>query len=471
LVADSDERRRARLASAVASIGCDVRDVPLPAGTVAAARPLQPDLVLIGLRPGDEKVAFAAVQEWRRANRRLPILLVVRDGSEELAVQAVRTGVKDYFPEPFDCAAVAASAKRCLRAAERRPDVDRDPVAAAPNPDPLVGESPCIRDLRAYLTKVARNDVTVLITGDTGTGKELAAAMIHDRSPRRHARFVSVNCAAIPEGLLESELFGHEGGAFTGAAGPRQGLLQLADHGTVFFDEIGDMGPLAQAKILRAIENREVYRLGGRRPIRLDIRVVAATNQDVERAVEEGRFRRDLYFRLNVARIRLPLLRERRSDIALLLDHHLRELNRRGPGRVEGFSDEALAALRDYDWPGNVRELRNLVEALFVCPPAGRVRIGDLPPEVRHRLRGACGADDAERRRLVEALFEANWNKSRAAQLLRWSRMTLYRKLAKHCVVRSEPAAGGSTETDSDSAVQRGGGEVGRAPRAETAPR
>src|SRR5262249_12014341 len=269
----------------------------------------------------------------------------------------------------------------------------------------------------------------------TGTGKELAAARIHSLSSRRHARFVSVNCAAIPDGLLESELFGFESGAFTGAAAGRPGLLQMADRGTVFLDEVGDLGLNAQAKMLRAIETREVYPLGGKKPVALDVRLVAATNHNLEAAVDEGRFRKDLYFRLNVVRIHLPPLRERRSDIGVLLDHYLRALNRE-PHGVDGFDDETRDVLEAYDWPGNVRELRNLVEAILVAPPERKVRLADLPEAFRARLRATTGTA-AERRRLIDALLAANWNKSRAASLLHWSRMTVYRKMAKHAVVRS----------------------------------
>jgi transcriptional regulator with PAS, ATPase and Fis domain len=255
-------------------------------------------------------------------------------------------------------------------------------------------------------------------------------------SPRRKAPFVPVNCAAIPDGLLESELFGYESGAFTGAAVGRQGLLQLADRGTVFLDEVGDLGLHGQAKLLRAIETREVYRLGGKKPVALDVRVVAATNQDLEAAVDNGQFRKDLYFRLNVVRVHLPPLRERRSDIGALLDHYLLTLNRERGAAVDGFADETRDALEAYDWPGNVRELKNLVEAILVAPASREVRLADLPAEFREKLR-LTNRRASERRQLLDALLAANWNKSRAATMLHWSRMTVYRKMAKHAIIRS----------------------------------
>jgi two-component system response regulator HydG/two-component system response regulator AtoC len=295
-----------------------------------------------------------------------------------------------------------------------------------------------MQGVREQLHRVAASDATVLITGETGTGKELAARALHAGSGRP-GRLVPVNCAAIPEGLLESELFGYESGAFTGATRAREGLLQLAHRGTVFLDEIGEMGAIAQAKVLRAIETREVYRLGGKQPVPLDVRIVAATNIDLEEAIEQGRFRRDLYFRLNVARVHLPPLRQRRADIPAILDHYLQEMNARARRPVVGFAPHTLEALVAYDWPGNVRELKNLVESVFVTPPAQPIAPEDLPSIFRDRLARYCTLPTAERTRLMEALLAANWNKSRAAEMLQWSRMTLYRKMAKYSVVTSTP--------------------------------
>jgi DNA-binding NtrC family response regulator len=441
LVADSNQARRSALVAALTRTDCRVRDISRLDDVFSETQRCSPNLVLIGYSAVDGHDVIAAIDTLRRAERRLPVVLVVDADVESLAVAALRAGVKDYFCEPIDNDAIAASVRRCLTAANsRRHDAGRPANADTSVPGPFLAAGGSMRRIHDYLLSVAEHDSTVLITGETGTGKELAACLVHEQSARRNGRFVSVNCAAIPDGLIESELFGYESGAFTGAAAPREGLLQLANRGTVFLDEIGDMGPHAQAKILRAIETREVYRLGGKRPTQLDVRVVAATNQDVERAVEEGRFRKDLYFRLNVARVHLPALRERRCDIVSLLDHFLREMNRCRPARVEGFARETLDALQMYDWPGNVRELKNLVEAIFVRPPSGRrINIDDLPDAFQRRLRGVCGLPDAERRRLVEALVTANWNKSQAADLLHWSRMTVYRKMAKYSVIRSAP--------------------------------
>jgi DNA-binding NtrC family response regulator len=395
------------------------------------ARLLRPSLVLISFAADAAAPALAVIADLQRRERRVPVIVIVSGGSEAFAVAAFKAGVADYFRDPVDVSTVAAGARVLLDAGgSASPRETEGSITAGP----LIAPHGPMRHITEYLGRVAESDSTVLITGETGTGKELAAALVHQRSRRCKARFVSMNCAAIPDGLLESELFGHESGAFTGAAGRREGLLQVAERGTVFLDEIGDMGPQAQAKILRAIESREVYRLGAKRPVRLDVRLIAATNQDLERAVEEGRFRKDLYFRLNVARVHLPPLRERRSDIGALLDHYLSALNRERGTAVPGFTEETRRMLHAYDWPGNVRELKNLIEAIFVTPPSRDVGLDDLPDAFRARLR--VGAQ-AERRRLLDALLAANWNKSRAASMLHWSRMTVYRKMAKHSVVRS----------------------------------
>ncbi len=301
----------------------------------------------------------------------------------------------------------------------------------------ILGVSPAIDRLRAYLPKVARSPATVLITGETGTGKERVAQAIHALSPRARGPFVGLNCAALPDALIESELFGHARGAFTGAHAAQSGQMRAADRGTLFLDEIGELPPCAQAKLLRAIECREVRPVGGCSAVPLDIRIVAATNQTLETMVASGRFRSDLYYRLNVARLELPPLRERVEDVPVLLDALVAELNDREGQRVGAPDPELLACLLAHRWPGNVRELRNLAEALFIDPPRGAIRFENLPPAFARLLephrRVACN----ERERLIAALNRTQWNKAEAARALNWSRMTLYRKLAQYKVERT----------------------------------
>lgn len=380
--------------------------------------------------------ALHTAREWLAEAPAPPLVLFLRDSSEAVAVQALRLGVTDYLRTPTTDQEVVHAV---LHACGRTP---RSPAAAVPGlrpaASPIIGDSEPIRHLRSYISRVAGTEANVLITGETGVGKELAAELIHASSPRRDRPCLAVNCAAIPETLLESELFGVERGAFTGAEACRDGTLKSADGGTVLLDEIGDMELSAQAKILRAIETRQVRRLGGRAGIPVDVRIIAATNQDLEGLTAQGRFRKDLYYRLNVVRIHLPPLRERKEDLEPLVDHYIRYFNQRFNREVEGFSADAMAHLRQHDWPGNIRELRNLIEAAFVNLNGRRISYVDLPEAFRCGLERTQSWPTGERDRLLSALFATRWNKSKAAQELHWSRMTLYRKLAKYGVSRSK---------------------------------
>jgi DNA-binding NtrC family response regulator len=369
-----------------------------------------------------------------------PLVLVTTHGSEELATAALRGGFCDYLNQSASDGDILASIQCQLPAPTEHTGV----LVSTPTRahlfdlDRMIGESKPIQEVKSLIASAAPTDSNVLITGETGTGKELTAELIHRNSRRREKPLVCINCAAIPDNLLESELFGYERGAFTGAYAPNLGKLGVANGGTVFFDEIGDMSPFAQAKILRAIEMKEVQRLGGRRNVPLDVRVIAGTNQNLDSMVEEHRFRSDLYFRLNVARIHLPPLRERKSDLRLLLEYAIRELNHRFGRRVRGLTESALDLLLDYDWPGNVRELRNLLEAMFLILPPDTTACVDIPSSVRGRLdQRAPSRRVQEKERLVAALLATNWNKSKAAEQLRWSRMTLYRKISKYQLNRS----------------------------------
>jgi transcriptional regulator with PAS, ATPase and Fis domain len=298
--------------------------------------------------------------------------------------------------------------------------------------DSLVGSSEAMRHLREYIGKIGRSDAHVLLTGDTGTGKERVAECIHAASPRRSQTFLCINCAAIPDNLFESEFFGYERGAFTGAHDGYQGKLRLAAGGTVFLDEIGELTPMAQAKILRVLENREVFPLGGRRVAPINVRFIAATNQDLEPLVAERKFRKDLYYRLNVVRLHLPPLKERKEDIPELLAFFLKEFGRHYEHHLEGATPDVLECLQKHEWPGNIRELRNLVEAVFVDPPERFVSFDSLPDHFRRIYSRYRTETLSERERLVSILQKTDWNKKRAAKEMNWSRMTLYRKLSKY---------------------------------------
>jgi len=392
-------------------------------------RDKEPVLVVIGHTGADGQDDMRLVHQVRQCQEKVPIILIVKDSSEEKAIGALRAGVNDYFRVPFSHEELAASIKAQMAQGEEDlpGSLSRE----------MIGKSKPIQEVTAYLGKVAPTDSTVLITGETGTGKELAAEMIHQRSPRQKNPFVCINCAALPESLVESEMFGYERGAFTGAAALSRGKFEQAEGGTVFLDEIADMSPFAQAKILRTVERKEVYRLGGRKVIPLNVRVTAATNQDPEQLLEEGTFREDLYYRLNVARVHLPPLRDRKEDIPGLVAFAIGQLNQRFGREVQGLSDEAMGSLLHYDWPGNVREMMNLLEAAFINLPCHRITFMDLPKPFRRRLQETKGMTANERDQVLSALFATNWNKSKAAQKLRWSRMTLYRKMAKYSISAS----------------------------------
>jgi DNA-binding NtrC family response regulator len=286
-------------------------------------------------------------------------------------------------------------------------------------------------DLRDYLPKVARSQATVLITGETGTGKERVAQAVHDLSPRAERPFIVINCGAVPDTLIESELFGHARGAFTGAHAAVRGRIAAADGGTLFLDEIGEMSLYAQAKLLRVLETQQITPLGGGAMQQVDIRVIAATNRALETEVKAERFRVDLFYRLNVARLVVPPLRERGDDIGLLARHVIAVFNRREGARVGPPDAALLACLQSHDWPGNVRELRNLIEAVFIDPPIGRLGLEHLPPAFRAIFSG-YQRDTGDCDRLIAALERTHWNKAEAAKVLNWSRMTVYRKLAKY---------------------------------------
>jgi transcriptional regulator with PAS, ATPase and Fis domain len=298
----------------------------------------------------------------------------------------------------------------------------------------LLGTSPAIKALRDYLPKVARSRATVLVTGETGTGKERVARAIHELGPRSAEPFVVVNCGALPDSLIESELFGHLRGAFTGAHANTQGAIASADGGTLFLDEIGELSLFAQAKLLRVLESREVRPVGSTRTQSIDIRVVAATNRELEVDVAAQRFRADLFYRLNIARLIIPPLRERPCDIAVLADHAIAEFNSRDHRHVGRVTAPLLSCLLAHDWPGNVRELRNLIEVVFIDPPDGALELEHLPPVFQRMFGQYRSASESERARMIDALERSHGNKAEAAKSLNCSRMTLYRKLAKYRV-------------------------------------
>jgi DNA-binding NtrC family response regulator len=375
----------------------------------------------------------------------LAVVMLTAKGSIATAVEAMKKGAFDFLTKPVDTEQLRQVLDRALErsSAFERAERYRKNLRETGAFGRMVGSSPAMVKLHDLLAKIGPSSASVLIVGESGTGKELVARTLHELSPRQKARFVAVNCAAIPETLLESEIFGHERGAFTGAEGRRQGLFELAGGGTLFLDEVAEMAPATQAKLLRVLEERSFRRLGGSEEIHVDVRVLAATNHDPVKALEEGKLREDLYYRLNVFTLELPPLRERKEDISLLVAAFIREVNERNQRSVVGIEDDALQAIRSYHWPGNLRELRNVIERSVIVAKGSRIRKEDLPPPVlspQARSKPEASVefpvgttvDEAERSLILKTLDATGQNKTKAAEILGISLKTLHNKLKKY---------------------------------------
>jgi DNA-binding NtrC family response regulator len=390
-------------------------------GALASISEHSPAAVLVGLSDTGTADGVELLRRIRGAFPQLCLLAIPASSSEELVLAAFRAGATDYLSTSGAADELARQVlKHC------------SPARNLHGGEAMIGYSDEMSEIRGYIEKVAASDSNVLITGETGTGKELAAGMIHRNSSRASRPLVCVNCAAIPDTLLESELFGFERGAFTGAHLSTPGKIEMANGGTVFFDEIGELSPYAQARLLRVMEEKQIQRLGGRKPVAVNVRFMAATNRDLDTMAMANEFRRDLYFRLNVGRIHLPPLRERKPDIPVLIDHYMAELNRQFGSDVNSVEPEVVEHLLGYSWPGNIRELKNLLEGVFVSRPSSKITFFDLPEWFRKRHPIAQAPQANESDQLLSALHATNWNKSAAAGKLNWSRMTLYRKMAKY---------------------------------------
>ena len=424
LILEQNSSVRKRYAAHLSA--AQVRESANPAEALALVKSGDVPLVVMGDAGGGPWQSLEVLTTLRNSGASPDVIFVAQQSSEDLVIAALRAGAWDYLKAPVYSENVRDSVNRWSAV-----HVDRS-VISGPLLDRLVGQSPAILLLRDYINKVALSECNVLITGETGTGKEIVAELIHSQGPRAKKPFICINCAAVPDLLLESELFGYERGAFTGATTSKDGKMRQAEGGTLFLDEIGEMSVQSQAKILRALESREIQRLGGRCNIPIDVRVVAATNQALDAPGEKSVFRRDLFYRLSVARIELTPLCERREDIPLLIDHFVQKFSRSCLHHIKGFTKEAMRVLQDYPWPGNIRELRNVVEALFVNRPTCIIDIRDLPHGLSSKALNALAGTDHERDNLMAALKMAGWNKSKAAQQLNWSRMTIYRKMCQY---------------------------------------
>jgi len=372
----------------------------------------------------------------------IPVIVITAFGSMETAIAAIRAGAYDFVTKPIDTEFLVLALDRAVKqhGLQEKVKLLDKALKKSHQFDELIGQSPPMRKLIDRLDRVADTETSILITGETGTGKELVAQALHRRSRRHKGPFVAVNCAALPDALLESELFGHKSGAFTDAKTERKGLFFLADGGTLFFDEIGDFPMALQPKLLRSLEERCVRPIGGTSEIAFDVRIIAATNRDIETAVEENRFREDLYYRINVIQIDLPPLRERGTDILLLAQHFVEQFSIRSDKQIAGISNAASEKLLNYTWPGNIRELRNSIERAVVLTRYEKISVDDLPEKIRDYKTSnfLVGGDnpselipvqEVERRYILHVLKTVGGNKTLAARVLGLDRKTLYRKL------------------------------------------
>jgi len=434
---------------------------------LALAQRERPDLVLLDIKmPGMD--GMEVLRKLHALDETLPVVMISGHGTTATAVDAIRSGATDFLDKPLSSERVIVTLSNALTQSELRTE-NRELRLAMESKYEIVGQSPALRQVLEAVKRAAPTNATVMLLGESGVGKELVARTIHRNSPRNGQRFVQVNCAAIPEELIESELFGHEKGSFTGATEKQIGKFEQADRGTIFLDEVGDMSPKTQAKVLRVLQEQEVERLGSARTTKVDVRVISATNKNLEEAIQRGEFREDLFFRLNVIPITVPPLRERREDIPALVQHFARRSSEEHNLKPRKFDAGAMEVLQRYRWRGNIRELRNAVERLLIMAPHDVIRADDLPreyssgggsnavaapvprptpmpaeepssaaAETRDAEAPATGGtlrefkDAAERAYLVQKLRENSWNISKTAEVIDTPRSNLYKKLEQY---------------------------------------
>jgi len=404
----------------------------------AAIRQLQAqlwDIILLDIKmPGMDGMELQ--QRIREVDPLAAVIFITAHGSVDTAVQALKSGAFDYVTKPVDPDYLSHLIRNAVkqRAMMQENVKLREQIAEMPRLDEIIGESPSMEKVFQLIETVARTDTTVMIRGESGTGKELIARAIHSNSERRYFPIVTINCGAVPEGVLGSELFGYERGAFTGARYRRKGKLELADQGTLFLDEIGNVGMKPQMDLLRALETKQFTRVGGNENVKVDFRIICATNKDLEKAIQENTFREDLYYRLNAFTIVVPPLRERKSDIPLLVNYFVRKYARAMAKSVASISPEAMDVLVRYNWPGNVRELGNAIERAMVVGRPPSILPEDLPFRLseKNNMPRSGSLAAVEKLHIAQVLAQNNWNISRSAEILEIDRVTLYNKIHRY---------------------------------------
>jgi len=443
LIVDDDSGHLATLKTITRSWGYSVQTADDGVGAVELVKSEQVDLVLMDVRMA-KMSGIEALEKITAYNPSIPVIIMTAYSSVESAVEALKTGAYDYLIKPLDFEVLKLTLERAHDHAGLKTENKRlkEQLLVDFNTTSIIGQSQAMKALMDMLAMAAPSEATVLITGESGTGKELIARSLHLNSSRKDHALVTVNCAALAETLLESELFGHEKGAFTGADKRRDGHFMQANKGTIFLDEIGEMSAMMQAKLLRVLQEREIQRVGSDQVIQVDVRIVAATNRDLEAEVASGRFREDLFYRLNVMQLKVPALRERRDDIPLLAHHFLEKFAKRNRKTAKGFTPLAMDLLIKYEWPGNVRELENLVERAVILLTGEHITENQLPMNIVGNLAdsqeetprpsysdGTRSLEDIEKEAILTTLEATNGNKSETARRLGITRKTLHNKL------------------------------------------